>query len=244
MAKWELFGRLWNLNRETTGKLGAWRTGSVSEEKEHLAYLRALHKLRREADTGLDMPLRDLEVVVVDIETTGFYPDRGDAILSIGAVAMKGERLLLGDSFYTLVNPNRPIPPHITALTGISNEMAASAPDLVSSLSRFFQFVGNRPLVAHHSHHEREFFRAAFWKIGKRPFTHRTLDTMLLIRLLSSPVGNGSLDALCALHNIPISRRHHAYCDAVAAGALWGKFLAKALQAGYTNLREVYEQLR
>ena len=244
MAKWELFGRLWNLNRETAGSRVELGTGSVAKDKQHLAYLRSLCKERREADAGIDLPLHDLEVVVVDLETTGFYPNHGDAILSIGAVAMKGQDLLLGDSFYTLVNPNRSVPPHITALTGITGEMAASAPDLLSSLSRFFQYVGNRPLVTHHSRHEREFFRAAFWKIGKRPFTHRTLDTMLLIRLLSSPVGNGSLDALCALNGIPVSRRHHAYCDAVAAGALWGKYLEKALEAGYSNLREVYEQLR
>lgn len=67
---------------------------------------------------------------------------------------------------------------------------------------------------------------------------------MLLIRLLSKPIGNGSLDALCAQHDIPISRRHHAYCDAVAAGTLWGKYLLKAQEAGYTNLRQVYEALR
>lgn len=244
MAKWELFGRLWNLNREAASRTSEWGAGPLEGDKQHLAYLRSLHKERREADSGIDLPLRDLEVVVVDLETTGFYPNHGDAIISIGAVAMKGEKLLLGDSFYTLVNPNRTIPPHIVTLTGISNEMAADAPDLVTALSRFFRYVGNRPLVAHHSRHEREFFRSAFWKMGRRPFTHRTLDTMLLIRLLSNPIGNGSLDALCAMHNIPISRRHHAYCDAVAAGTLWGKYVVKAQEAGYTNLREVYEQLR
>lgn len=231
MAKWDLFGRIWHLNRE-------------APDKHHLAYLRSIHKERRQADSGADIPLENLEVVVVDLETTGFHPDHGDAIISIGAVAMRGDKLLLGDSFYTLVNPNRSIPPHVSSLTGISGEMVHGAPELLTAMSRFFRFVGDRPLVAHHSRHEREFFRAGLWKTSRRPFTHRMLDTMLLIRLLSNPIGNGSLDALCSMHDIPISRRHHAYCDAVAAGTLWGKYLMKAQTAGYHDLRQVYESLR
>lgn len=243
MAK-ELFGRLWNIRKDTASRPGKWTEGFNNGEKHHQAYLRSLHKERKEVDSDIDLPLENLEVVVVDLETTGFSPSHGDAIISIGAVAMKGDRLLLGDSFYTMVNPNRTIPPHIRSLTGITDEMVLSAPDLVTAMSRFFQFVGDRPLVAHHSRHEREFFRAGLWKTSRRPFTHRMLDTMLLIRLLSNPLGNGSLDALCAMHDIPISRRHHAYCDAVAAGTLWGKYLIKAQEAGYCNLREVYQKLR
>lgn len=231
------------MNRDTVGAQGDWKIGHNDGDKHHLAFLRSLHKERRQADSGADMPLEDLEVVVVDLETTGFYPDHGDAIISIGAVAMKGDKLLLGD-FYTLVNPGRTIPPHVSSLTGISDEMVSSAPDLLLAMSRFFRFVGDRPLVAHHSRHEREFFRAGLWKTSRRPLTHRMIDTMLLIRLLSNPIGNGSLDALCAQHDIPISRRHHAYCDAVAAGTLWGKYLRKAQDAGYTDLRQVYEALR
>ncbi|WNC15754.1 exonuclease domain-containing protein [Brevibacillus brevis] len=244
MAKWDLFGRLWHRSRDAAVVQGDWNIGKDSVDKHHLAYLRSLNKERKQADSGADLPLENLEVVVVDIETTGFYPDHGDAIISIGAVAMKGDKLLLGDSFYTLVNPGRSIPPHVKSLTGISDDMVATAPDLLLAMSRFFRFVGDRPLVAHHSRHEREFFRAGLWKTSRRPLTHRMLDTMLLIRLLSKPIGNGSLDALCELHDIPISRRHHAYCDAVAAGTLWGKYLLKAQAAGYTNLRQVYEALR
>lgn len=234
-----------HLAHESGSKLaGGYGLGRDEGDKHHLAFLRSLNKERRQIESGADLPLSELEVVVVDLETTGFSPDHGDAIISIGAVAMKGEQLLLGDSFYTLVKPDRSIPPHVRSLTGISDEMVQDAPELLPAISRFFRFVGDRPLVAHHSRHEREFFRASLWKTSRRPFTHRMLDTMLLIRLLSKPIGNGSLDALCALHDIPISRRHHAYCDAVAAGTLWGKYLAKAQAAGYTNLRQVYEALR
>ncbi|MFA4136291.1 MULTISPECIES: exonuclease domain-containing protein [unclassified Brevibacillus] len=235
MAKWDLFAHIWHMNRDMP---------DIADDKQHIAYLRSISKANKPVDSSADIPLHDLEVVVVDLETTGFYPDHGDAIISIGAVAMRGEHLLLGDSFYTLVNPGRTIPPHIRSLTGITDDMVADAPELIEALSRFFQFVGDRPLVAHHSRHEREFLRSGLWKTSRRPFTHRMLDTMLLIRLLNNPIGNGSLDTLCAAHDIPISRRHHAYCDAVAAGTLWAKYLVKAQSQGFTNLRQVYEAAR
>jgi DNA polymerase-3 subunit epsilon len=211
------------------------------DDLRRLAFLRSLQKEQKRHNSA-EMSLRDLEVVVVDLETTGFAPDRGDEILSIGAVSMRGDQLLPNDMFYSLVNPRRKIPPHVVSLTGITDEMAETAPDLLSVLTRFFEFVGSRPLVAHHSLHEREFFRAALWKTSRRKFTHRLLDTMLLIRLLSGPLGNTSLDALCSAHQIPISRRHHAYCDALATAALWGIYVNKAIERGFTDLWQVYEQ--
>jgi DNA polymerase III subunit epsilon len=236
-----LWGRLWHMSRaaETARMPSAERDGS---DLGLAAFLRSLRRERKE--TGARLPLADLEVVVVDLETTGFSPDRGDAILSIGAVAMRGEQLLLGESFYSLVDPGRPIPPHVASLTGIRDEMVRTAPDPAAALQRFFQFVGNRPLVAHHSRHERQFFRAALWKHGRRRFSHRLLDTMLLVRLSGEVIGSSSLDALCAAHGIHISRRHHAYCDAVAAASLWGIYLGKAIRRGYTDLGEIYEELR
>ncbi len=232
------FQRLWSLSRDN-GLPSTLSSAGSSADPRQLAFLRSMKKDLLHQNSGA-IPLRDLEVVVVDLETTGFYPDHGDEILSIGAVAMRGSEVLQGESFYSLVNPRRRIPEHIVSLTGITDEMVESAPDPLDVLSRFFQFVGNRLLVAHHSRHEREFLRAALWKTSRAKFTHRLLDTMLLIRLLNGPLGNTSLDALCRAHQIEISTRHHAYCDAFAAAALWGVYVEKAMRQGYHDLQQVY----
>jgi DNA polymerase-3 subunit epsilon len=235
------FSRLWNLSRDSMLPNSLSSTGS-SADPQHIAFLRSMKKDLLQQNSG-SIPLQDLEVVVVDLETTGFYPDHGDEILSIGAVAMKGSEVLRGESFYSLVNPKRSVPDHIASLTGITEEMVRGAPDLLTVLTRFFQFIGNRLLVAHHSRHEREFFRAALWKTSRAKFTHRLLDTMLLIRLFNGPLGNTSLDALCSAHQIDISRRHHAYCDAFAAAALWGIYLEKAIRHGYHDLQQLYADM-
>jgi DNA polymerase-3 subunit epsilon len=241
MPGWNPLHRFWNMNRES--RLPPSLSSAVSgHDLRGQAFLRSLAK-EMPPQIKMETPLDQLEVVVVDLETTGFHPHGGDEIIAIGAVAMRGSTVLEEESFSTLVNPARPIPAHIEALTGISTQSLASAPDTVTALSRFFQFVGNRPLVAHHSRHEREFFRAALWKTSRSRFVHRLMDTMMLIRLVSKPLGNGSLDAFCAMHGIPILKRHDAYHDALATAQLWGIYLEMAIVHGYKDLRQVYEEI-
>lgn len=62
------------------------------------------------------------DYVALDLETTGFYPNRC-AITEIGAVRVRGGRIV--DQFQQLINPLCPIPRQITALTGITDAMVA-----------------------------------------------------------------------------------------------------------------------
>lgn len=241
MNRWNPFNRLWALTRES--RLPASLSSAVSQhDPHHLAYLRSLAKDMK-SGSKMEIPLQELEVVVVDLETTGFHPQQGDEIIAIGAVAMRGANVLPKESFSTLVQCGRNIPAHIEALTGITDDALVKAPLPAAALSQFFQFVGNRPLVAHHSRHEREFFRAALWKTSRTRFVHRLLDTMLLIRLFSAPLGNVSLDALCAMHQITIAKRHDAYHDALATAYLWGIYLERAIGLGFRDLQEIYQEI-
>ena len=72
----------------------------------------------------LGTPLLDVEFVVLDLETTGGSP-ANDRITEVGAVKIRGGEVL--GTFHTLVNPEVPIPPLISALTGITNPMVAAA---------------------------------------------------------------------------------------------------------------------
>ena len=78
-------------------------------------------------EDALNIPLHELNVVVFDIETTGFSPEKGDGILSIGATKMYGTTILEEDNFYSLVRYEKEIPEHIVQLTGITNEQVLEA---------------------------------------------------------------------------------------------------------------------
>ena len=65
--------------------------------------------------------------VAFDVETTGLDPSR-DAIIEIAAITFREAAIV--DEFASLVNPLVDIPPFITQLTTITNEMVADAPTL------------------------------------------------------------------------------------------------------------------
>ncbi|QWW18876.1 exonuclease [Schaalia sp. 19OD2882] len=93
---------------------------------------------------GLDRlgtDLADVEWVVVDLETTGLGAQAG--ITEIGAVRVRGGRVL--DEFHTMVDPGHPIPPRITALTGIADSMVVGAPSMEQMWVSFAQWAGLAP---------------------------------------------------------------------------------------------------
>lgn len=233
---------LWNrlfTDLRLPNSLSSTMTGS---NPNHLAFLRAMRK-DLERDRVLESPLESLEVIVVDLETTGFFPHKGDEIISIGAVAMRGSTVLETERFYTLVNPLRPVPSEIEALTGIQSEELHNAPELLAALSQFFSFVASRTLVAHHSRHERDFLQAGLWKTSRAKLAHRLLDTSLLIRLDDRSLEHATLDLLCEMHNLTIQHRHNAYHDALATAKLWSLYMERTLARGFRDLLSIYEYI-
>src|ERR1051326_8717483 len=95
----------------------------------------------------LGSALVDTTFVVVDLETTGGGADA--AITEIGAVKVRAGEVL--GEFQTLVNPLSPIPPFITALTGITDAMVAGAVTIEEALPSFLEFTRDAVLVAHNA---------------------------------------------------------------------------------------------
>src|SRR5712692_1241108 len=96
-------------------------------------------------------------IVALDIETTGLEADR-DAIIEIGAIRFKGERVEA--EFSTLVNPGRKLSPFITRLTGITDAMLVNAPRLPALLPKIEAFVGDAPVLGHNVQFDLGFVRA------------------------------------------------------------------------------------
>ena len=83
-------------------------------------------------------------LVALDIETTGLDA-RKDAIIEIGAVRFNESRV--EDEWHTLIHPGRSIPPFITQLTGITDQMVLRAPPIRDKLDDLVHFVGNDPIL-------------------------------------------------------------------------------------------------
>lgn len=234
-------GRMWNLYK-MGGFTPAIASMLGSQNAQQMAFIRNVNKEQRK-QSMFDMPLKELEVVVFDLETTGFYPNNGDEIISFGAVLLRGGEVEESETFYSLVNPKRKIPKAIMELTGITNEMVQDAPDLMQVLHDFMEFVGRRLLIAHASGHDKQFLNAALWRTSKVNLNHRVLDTMMVAKWLEPNLDGYSLDDLLDSCCIPITERHHALQDSIMTAKLWQNYLARILERNITTLGDLYAYL-
>lgn len=168
-------------------------------------------------------------LVVVDFETTGSHPRQGDSIIQIGAVTVDDGQIV--DSFSTLVNPGYPLPPFITQLTGITDEMLADAPTLEEVFPRFLPMLEGRTFVAHNAAFDLQFLQEALLSQGYYTFDGYVLDTVELARLLMPMQNSYRLQELASELEIDHDRPHQADSDAWATAKL------------YLHLRSMLQQL-
>ncbi len=145
---------------------------------------------------------------VFDLETTGLSMSV-DRITEIGAVLVENGEIV--DEFNSFVNPGIPIPPRITELTGITNQMVADAPKIDEALEKFLAFAKDSVLVAHNANFDCGFVRAAASRLGKE-FNHTYMDTVPLCSSAFPQLRNVKLDTVAAFMGLG-EFNHHRACD-------------------------------
>ena len=238
------FEPFFHFMREIQGKLNNGGFGTVygSQNSQQIAYIRNLQKEKKRSDV-LYVPLHQLKVVVFDIETTGFFPQKGDEIISIGAIKVCGEEIQEDQQFYSLIRYEKELSPEIMNLTGITNDQLKVAPSISEVLIQFFEFVENATLVAHHANHEKSFLQSVNRKIFRVPFNQRIVDTSLLYRIAEPNLKIVRLEDFCDHNEIPIENRHHALGDARLTAKLWRIYIQKVRELGCETLHDVYERI-
>jgi DNA polymerase III subunit epsilon len=89
------------------------------------------------------------EVVVFDTETTGLDRKRSD-IISLGAIRISGNRLLLSQRLELVVRPSRAIEHAAVAVHGLRPMDVADGLPAREAVGRFLHFIGTRPLVGYY----------------------------------------------------------------------------------------------
>ena len=185
----------------------------------------------RAAYKGEDITFDD-EFAVFDIETTGLSAATCK-ITEIGAVIFKNGEVTA--KFNSFVNPGVPIPENIVELTGITDEMVADAPKIDVVLRDFFDFIGDRMLVAHNASFDTGFIRQAAEECGI-PFENPYLDTVAVSRFMNPDLKNHKLDTLAKHYKLGAFNHHRASDDAEMLAAIFACMTERLKEDGIDTI--------
>jgi DNA polymerase-3 subunit epsilon len=181
--------------------------------------------------------LMDVPFCVLDLETTGLSPDT-EGITEIGAV--RYDHGIEIARFQTLVNPDAPIPPRITVITGITHAMIIDAPRIGEALPSLLEFIGDAVIVGHNVRFDMSFLNAAAIRLGYGRLPNRSVDTLRLAqRLMRKDLRSFKLSSLAAYFGSPTTPNHRALDDTLATAHVFWALLERAGSIGVTHLDDL-----
>ena len=193
----------------TSENLSAFLVPGTDDDVE--ASYRTLAERARTTSFGFDD-----EVVVLDIETTGWDPDR-DRIIELAAAVLQGPDVVA--TFSALIDPLVPIPTEITKLTGITNEMLAGQMSAEAAVFRLVEFVGDRDIVAHNASFDRSFIERV---AGRHALRGQWLDSLQVVRIALPRLRSHRLTDLAQAFGVGSEgQAHRALPDVEALAAVW-----------------------
>lgn len=150
------------------------------------------------------------DYVVVDIETTGLSPQY-DEIIEIAAIKYKsGEKV---DLFSTLVKPEYEIDEYITELTGITNEMVATAPKIADCIGYFKEFIGNEIIIGYNVNFDINFLYDNLLECCDEKLSNDFVDVMRIAKRVLPELSHHRQKDIAEFFGISIDGAHRAEAD-------------------------------
>jgi DNA polymerase-3 subunit epsilon len=166
-----------------------------------------------------DSPIERVRFVVLDLETAGLNP-LADAIVTIGAVAVMGGEIVLGDSYSALLKVARNT--SAVMVHGVTRDQSLRGLDEATALEGLLDYLQDGVIVGHHIGHDVTALNTATRRHWGVQLPNRTLDTMDLALHLERdgafagqpPIRRFTLDALGERYGVVPHDRHTAAGDA------------------------------
>ena len=165
--------------------------------------------------------------VVLDTETTGLNPEKGDRIIEIGALELF-DHVPTGKFFHVYLNPERKIPEESIRIHKITDNFVADKPLFSDVVHDFLSFLESSSLVIHNAEFDIKFLQYELQKINLPMLDLQVIDTLLLARG-KYPGSSVSLDALCKRFNVDTTNRkergHGALTDSILLSEVYLEML-------------------
>jgi len=164
-----------------------------------------------------------MKFAVLDVETTGNRSD--DEVLQFG-IALIDDGKISG-TYSSYVYTDREIPEFIVQLTGITEDIARSAPRLEEVAARLKPLLEDRIVVGHNVNFDLNYLQRSLESVGYEVYAGPVLDTMDLLRICYPQLGSLRLAMAASELGITLRNAHHAEEDAKATAELFLMCLEK-----------------
>jgi DNA polymerase-3 subunit epsilon len=170
---------------------------------------------------------KEQRYVVFDCETTGL-DYKTDRILSIGAVAIQNNQIIVSD-FMEVFLQQDVFKPESVPIHGILKEGKEEKIVEAEALIRFLDFIKDATLVGHHVDFDIEMINQALDRLNVGSLKNQAMDTDVMHQKLKylPYEQHTSLDELCDIYKIKKSDRHTASGDAFITAMLFLKLKKK-----------------
>ena len=170
---------------------------------------------------------KEQRFVVFDCETTGL-DYKTDRILSIGAVAIQNNQIIVGDFMEVFLQQDI-FKPESVPIHGILKEGKEEKIVEAEAVIRFLEFIKDATLVGHHVDFDIEMINQALDRLNVGKLENQAMDTDVMYQKLKSlpQEEQSSLDELCDIYKIKKSDRHTASGDAFITALLFLKLKKK-----------------
>jgi DNA polymerase III epsilon subunit family exonuclease len=161
-----------------------------------------------------EVPIKEAEYVVFDFETTGLKPSDGAEAVELGALRIRYPGVL--GHFAELIKPSGSIPPDMTAIHGITDEMVVSARSINEVIPDFLNFIDGTVLAAQNLTFDLAFLAAGCKATGVEMPDLPAVDIIGLSKKLLPRLDRYNLEETCRALGIRTVGAHRAMGDVAA----------------------------
>lgn len=199
-----------------------------------------------------DTPLKEIEFVALDFETTGLNANKDD-IISVGLVPFTINRIFCKQSQHWVVKPKAKLDEDSVIIHGITHSDVQTAPDIRRILEAVLDSLAGKVVVVHYKAIERQFMDKALRVRLNEGIQFPVVDTLALeahiqnqqysgiwARLKGKKPGSVRLGKCRVRYGLPAYQPHHALTDALATAELLQAQIAYHLTPD-TPINQIWE---
>ncbi|WP_175991427.1 PolC-type DNA polymerase III [Bacillus sp. Marseille-Q1617] len=218
----------------------------VNIEKARPSYYKvaaALKEFEAEKPTLQQKHLFNCTFTIFDLETTGFFPEVGDEIISIGAVKVSEGEMKEDETFYKVIDPLQTVSRKTKKFTGLKRKDFKNGVTLPVGLKHFFEFSKGTILVAHPASFDINFLQKRLHKWELPSFQPEYIDSFALANALLER-DDCYLDAMVKKFGINKKTRHHALNDAIMTAEIFEHLLKLCYKHEVHTIRALHELIK